>query len=149
MKHLFIAVILFLTVAGTTRANTTGGTEPQFAGVENFQHKYPNATDVTYKVKGQFTEVNFEWNAMKLQAFYDLQGNFMATCRQVTVGNLPLSVQMSLKNEYADYVQRDAIEYNDSDDGVSYYVTAIGAKTTYLLRVSTSGSISVFKKMKN
>ena len=28
MKHLFIAVILFLTIVGTTRANTTGGTIP-------------------------------------------------------------------------------------------------------------------------
>jgi hypothetical protein len=89
------------------------------------------------------------WNDMKLQAFYDRDGNFLATCRAVSIGNLPLSVQMSLRNTYPGYIERDAIEYNDADDGVTYYVTIIGEKVSYLLHVSTSGTISVFKKMKN
>ncbi len=149
MKHLSIAVILFLTVLGNTHANTRIGTDPNFTGEDNFTHKFPQASNVTYKVKGEFTEVNFIWNDMKLQAFYDREGNFLATCRTVTIGNLPLSVQMSLKNAYPGFIERDAIEYNDADDGVSYYVTIIGEKFSYLLRVSTSGTISVFKKMKN
>ena len=148
MKHLSIAVILFLTVLGTAHANTRTITGPSFAGEENFTHRFPQASGVTYKVKGQFTEVNFMWNDMKLQAFYDQEGNFLATCRAVSIGNLPLSVQMSLKNAYPGYIERDAIEYNDADDGVTYYVTIVGEKVSYLLHVSTSGTISVFKKMK-
>ena len=149
MKSLSIAVILFLTVLGNAHANTRTATDHGFAGEDNFAHRFPQALNVSYKVKGQFTEVNFIWNEMTLQAFYDRDGNFLATCRAVAIGNLPLSVQMSLKNTYPGYVERDAIEYNDSDDGVTYYVTVIGAKNSYLLHVSTSGTISVFKKMKN
>ena len=149
MKTLSIAVIFFLSVIGVANANPFGGEELNFIGSSNFKHQFPQATEVSYKVKGQFTEVNFIWNDMTLQAFYDKEGNFLATCRAVAIGNLPLSVQMSLKNTYPGYVERDAIEYNDSDDGVTYYVTVIGAKNSYLLHVSTSGTISVFKKMKN
>ena len=148
-KTLLIAVILFLSVIGAANANPFGGDDLNFIGSSNFKHQYPQATYVTYKVKGQFTEVNFIWDNMKLQAFYDLEGNLLATCRPVAVSNLPVAAQLTLKEQYPTGVATDAIEYNDPNDGVSYYVNVIGPKNSYLLRVSTSGNISVFKKMKN
>ena len=149
MKTLSIAVIFFLSVIGVATANPFGGEELNFVGSSNFKHQFPQATEVSYKVKGQFTEVNFVWNDMKLQAFYDVEGNLLATCRPVTVNNLPVAAQLTLKEQYPNGVANDAIEYNDPNDGVSYYVTMVAPKSSYLLRVSTSGNISVFKKMKN
>lgn len=144
MRHLSIAVIFFLSVIGAN-ANP----DLNFAGAANFEHQFPKATAVNYKVKAQFTEVNFVWNDMQLQAYYDTEGNLLATCRPVTISNLPVAAQLTLKDQYPGGVARDAIEYNDPSDGVSYYVTMTGPKATYLLRVSTGGTISVFKKMKN
>ncbi|HXB06324.1 MAG TPA: hypothetical protein VNW04_04395 [Puia sp.] len=150
MKRLSIAVILFLTVLGTTRANPLiGKEEPRFVGVENFHRQFPQATEVRYKVKGQFTEVNFIWNGLQLQAFYDNEGNALATARNIDKSSLPVNVQLTLQKNYSDGVITAAIEYTDTNDGLSYYVTVAGAKTTYLLHVSTSGDISVFKKMKH
>jgi hypothetical protein len=149
MKQLFIAVILFFTAFGTTRANNAGFKDPTFIGIENFKHEFPDATDISYKVKGELTEVNFSWNAMRLQAFFDYQGNLLATCRNIATSDLSLTAQMSLKNQYPGYFEREAIEYNDANAGVSYYVTVVGPKTSYLLCVSTDGMISVFKKMKH
>jgi hypothetical protein len=143
-SKLSIAVILLLTIVSNTRANI----DPGFIGMDNFKRQFPLATAVSYKVKGLFTEVDFRWNDMALQAFYDRDGNLLATCRPVEVGSLPLSAQISLRESYPRYVLRDAIEYNEPDGEVSYYVTAAGEKVTYLLRVSTNGSISVFKKMR-
>ena len=149
MKQLIFAVILFFTVLGTTRANTAYHKDPTFVGIENFKHQFPDATEITYKVKGELTEVNFSWNAMRLQAFFDLDGNLLATCRSILTSDLSLTAQMSLKDHYPGYIARDAIEYNDANTCVSYYVTMIGPKTSYLLCVSTDGMISVFKKMKH
>jgi hypothetical protein len=156
MRLALFAVILSLTVSGSALANTINPSNipsftsniPSFKGMEHFQEKFPEATEVNCKVKGQFTEVNFIWNGLRLQAFYDGSGNPVATSRAVAVNNLPLFVQMSLKNEYPDFVVTEAVEFTDADDGLSYYVTAAGRKLTYLLHVSTSGTISVFKKMK-
>src|ERR1700743_98676 len=145
MRHLSIAVIFFFSVIGAANANP----DLDFVGSSNFSHQFPNATAVNYKVKGQFTEVTFMWNDMQLQAFYDLQGTLVATCRPVTFVTLPVGAQLALKDQYPGDVARDAIEYNDPDDGVSYYVTMVGPKATYLLRVSTGGTLSWFKKMKN
>jgi hypothetical protein len=56
---------------------------------------------------------------------------------------------MNLKKEYPSFVVTEAVEFTDaSDDGLSYYVNVVGPKVSYLLHVSTSGTISVFKKMK-
>ncbi len=149
MKQLSIAVILLFTVLATTRANTANHKDPTFKGVEIFRQEFPNATDVSYKVKGELTEVNFSWNTMRLQAFFDFQGNLLATCRNIANSDLSLTAQMSLKNNYPGYIEREAIEYNDAHAGVSYYVTMVGPKTSYLLCVSTDGMISVFKKLKH
>ena len=149
MRHLSIAVIFFLSVIGAVNANPLGGDDLNFIGSSNFKRQFPQATEISYKVKGQFTEVNFMWDNMRLQAFYDIEGTLLATCRPVAINNLPVAAQLNLKDQYPNGIARDAIEYNDPNDGVSYYVTLVNQKNSYLLRVSTSGTISVFKKMKN
>ena len=152
MRRLSIAVILFFSVLTTATAGPRSSEdpkEPEFVGAYNFKHEFPTATDISYKVKGQFTEVNFVWNNMKLQAFYNHEGELMATCRPVPAGNLPLQAQLSLKDQYPDAIIREVVEYNDPNDGVSYYMAIVSHQSGYLLHVSTSGTISVFKKMKN
>jgi len=116
--------------------------------MEHFLEKFPQATDVNCRIRGQVTEVNFIWNGIKLQAFYDAAGEPVATSRLITVDNLPVSVQMSLKKYYSAYVVSEAAEFDGAEDGLCYYVTVTGPKNSYLLHVSTSGTISVFKKMK-
>lgn len=149
MKHLSIAVILFLTVIGTHANPLSPREEPNFTGVQNFRRQFPQATEVNYKVKGQFTEVNFIWNGLQLQAFYDHDGNPLATARNIDKNNLPVNVQLNLQKRYSDGVVTAAIEYTDNSEGLSYYVTVASPRTTWLLHVSTSGDISVFKKMKH
>lgn len=149
MKRLSIAVMLFLSVIGTYANPLSRKDEPDFIGVDNFNRQFPNATAINYKVKGQFTEVNFDWNGLHLQAYYDREGNSLATTRSIDKNTLPLTVQVHLKKDYPNAVITDAIEYIDSTDGLSYYVTVASDKCTYLLHVSTSGDCSVFKKMKH
>jgi len=149
MRRISIAVILFFSVLATAMANPARGEEPNFIGVHTFRQQFPTATDISYKVKGQITEVSFMWNNMKLQAYFDQDGELLATCRPVPESNLPIEAQLSLKERYPDAIIREVIEYNEPNDGVSYYLAIVNRKASYLLHVSTSGTISVFKKMKN
>ena len=144
MKKTLIAVILFLTVIGSTFAGV-----PDFRGSAHFRLHFPGATKIDYKVKGQFTEVNFTWNDLKLVVFYDMEGELIATCRDIPVGNLPLPLQMSLQKQYEGFVPTEVTEFDDAKDGLCYYVTVANDKLTYVLHVSVDGSIYVFKKMKN
>jgi hypothetical protein len=61
MKHLSIAVIFFLSIVGVANARPIGGSDSSFNGSQEFKHDFPQATYVTYKVRGQMTEVSFVW----------------------------------------------------------------------------------------
>jgi hypothetical protein len=155
MKKLSIALFLLLTITvssfagGISGNNVTARTTPAFKGSEHFTRAYPKATEVECKFKGHFTEVSFIWNGLRLVAYYDTDGNPIATSRSVLFSSLPLSVQISLKKYYPGYVTTEAVEFNDESDGLSYYITVTGPEKTYLLQVSADGNISVFKKMKH
>ena len=68
---------------------------------------------------------------------------------RLIVKDLPLAYQVNIRNEYPDYVITEAIEFDDPVDGLNYYVTVEGKQKLYVLQISTEGTISVFKKMKN
>ena len=149
MKQLSIAAVLFLSISFSSFAGNPVEKMPVFKGAENFMHTFPQAIEIVCNNKGEFTEVSFTWQGLKLVAFYDREGNPVATSRQISTDNLPLTVQLNLKKEYAGFIPTEAIEFDDIDNSLSYYVTVVSIKTTYLLHVSADGSISVFKKMKN
>lgn len=149
MQKLSIAFILLITVSLSSFAGNPANNYPVFKGMEHFMQMFPQATEVDCKNKGEFTEVNFMWNGLQLQAFYDQDGNPVATSRMVTIDNLPLTVQIMLRDKYPGFIARSAIEFDDNTTGLCYYVTVVSAKTSYLLHVSTDGNISVFKKMRN
>src|ERR1700748_2308110 len=104
MKKLSIALLLLLTISVSTFADGHTTITPVFKGSEHFMLAYPAATDVACKSKGQFTEVSFIWNGLRLLAYYDMDGNPIATSRPVLYSSLPLSVQLSLKKQYPGYV---------------------------------------------
>jgi hypothetical protein len=149
MKKLSIAFILLITVSLSSFAGNPANNYPGFKGMEHFIRTFPQATEVDCKNKGEFTEVNFMWNGLKLQAFYDQDGNPVATSRLVSIDNLPLTVQIRMRDQYSGFIPRTAIEFDDATNGLSYYVTVVSTKTAYLLHISTDGTISVFKKMRN
>ncbi|HLZ16125.1 MAG TPA: hypothetical protein VKQ08_03760 [Cyclobacteriaceae bacterium] len=147
---LSIALILSLTIISNAFAGKDSiGNKPAFKGMENFMKLFPQATGVAYETKGQFTEVNFTWNNLKLQAFYDLDGNWIGTSRTVQVKDLPVNFLLSIRNEYPGFVPTEAIEFDQAETGLSYYVTISGPEKSYVLQLLSDGTTSVFKKMKN
>jgi hypothetical protein len=147
MKRLSIIAVFALTLISTAFANKT--IAPDFKGIKNFNKSFPEATEVTYKVVEKFTEVSFTWHSMQLQAFYDNDGTLFATTRKVEIKDLPLSYLMNIRKEFAGFTPTEAIEFDQTDTGLSYYVTVADAQKTYVLKIITDGTISVFKKMKN
>lgn len=147
MKKLSIVVIIALTVISSAFAGKP--VAPHFKGVEIFVKTFPQATEVNYQEKGRYTEVSFTWNSMKLQSFFDKEGNLIGTSRDIAIKDLPLSLIMNLKSKYAGYIVREAIEFNHPEYGLSYYVTVVNPEKAYVLHITPDGAIDVFKKMKN
>lgn len=146
-KSLFITAVFAMAMISYAFAGNDGS--PRFKGVDNFAKTFPTATSVTYVTKGQLTEVNFTWNNLKLQAFYDQEGNWVGTSRNVPMSSLPVNAIINIKDKFPGFVPTEAIEFDQAEAGVSYYVTIAGPGKAYIVNVLTDGTISVFKKMKN
>jgi len=147
MKKVSIIALMVITIATTAFAGDNNTLN--FKGADHFKKMFPNATKVVYETKKNFTEVNFSWNNLNLQAFFDTKGNFIGTSRQIEVSALPLAYAMEINRQYDGYSIDEAIEFDHAENGLNYYVAISKGDRKYVLNVSTSGEISVFKKMKN
>jgi hypothetical protein len=149
MKKLSVIILVALTTLTISTAAFAGNKEiPRFIGVENFVKTFPHATMITCQQIGQFTKVNFLWDNMKLQAFFDQDGNLFGTSREIAVNDLPLSVRQTLQKKYEGFLVTEAIEFDQTDSGMNYYITVAAPEKCYVLQVLSDGTISVFKKMK-
>ena len=144
-KRVTIIAAMVITIASSAFA---GDNTLDFKGADAFKKSFPQATEISYTVKKEFTEVNFTWHNLKLQAFFDRQGNYIGLSREISVKDLPLSYVIGINRQYKDFDITEAIEFDHSENGLSYYVTVVKHDRKYVLNVATDGSISVFKKMK-
>jgi len=147
MKKVTIIALMVITIASSAFAGDNNALD--FKGADAFKKSFPQASEVSFTVKKDFTEVNFTWHSLKLQAFFDRQGNYIGLSREISVKDLPLSYIMNINKEYKGFDITEAIEFDHSENGLSYYVTVIKEDRKYVLNVATDGSISVFKKMKS
>jgi len=148
MKKVTIIALMVITIASSAFAGDNNTLD--FKGADAFKKTFPQASEVSYTVKKDFTEVNFTWHSLKLQAFFDRStGNYIGLSREISVKDLPLSYIMNINNEYKGFDITEAIEFDHSENGLSYYVTVIKEDRKYVLNVASDGTISVFKKMKS
>ncbi|HTR28943.1 MAG TPA: hypothetical protein VMH27_06720 [Puia sp.] len=146
MQQLSIAAIL-LSVSLRSLAGDPTDKLSHFKGAENFKSTFPKAEVIDCKNTGEFTEVNFIWNGLHIQAYYDRAGNAVGASREIGIEHLPVTVQVNLGREYPDFIVKEAIEYTDMDNSLSYYVTVTDTKTARVLHISPDGYISVFKRL--
>ena len=144
MKKLIVLSSLLLALVSSSFASGTIA----FAGENHFKKTYAAATNVTYKQVNEFTEVNFTLNGEKLQAFYDEEGNLVATSKHILIAQLPQAAQDCLKSDkYKDFDVTEVIQYEQADNAThSYYINLENDKQKVILNVTAKGSISVFKK---
>ena len=116
-KRLYMPVILLLSISLTSFASNTDKA-PGFAGIESFNKTFPQAVITEYKSKGDFTEVSFVWNGLKLVAFYSEAGELLATSRTIALASLPVAAQLKLKANYSDYTPHNAIEFDDAENAI-------------------------------
>jgi hypothetical protein len=99
----------------------------------SFQKSFQNGRIISTEVRKGFTKLTFRMNDVIMYAFYSDNGELLAVTRNITSSQLPMSLMMSLKNEYTGYWITDLFEL--SGDGLnSYYVSLENADLKLVLR---------------
>ena len=110
-----------------------------------FNNQFANATDVEWSADIDFYKATFLYNSNYITAYYNTEGDFVASIRNITSSNLPLMLQTKLKNNYSDYWITNLYELT-KNESTSYYITLENADQKIVLKSAGDSGWAVHKK---
>jgi hypothetical protein len=110
-----------------------------------FNNQFTNATDVEWSADIDFYKATFLYNSNYITAYYNTEGDFVASIRNITSSNLPLMLQTRLKNNYSDYWISNLYELT-KNESTSYYITLENADQKIILKSAGDSGWTVHKK---
>ena len=111
----------------------------------SFNKEFAGAKDVQWTTTSNYYKASFVFNDQFVSAFYQLDGELIATSRNISSLELPINLQTSLKKKYSQYWISDLFEISNNE-GTSYYITLDNADSKLVLKSSGNGKWDVFKK---
>ena len=147
MKKLVVSIAMFIAVFGTALASD--GTKISYRVAEAFKKEFAGATSVKWEVirKSDLFQAHFIYNNERINAFFDVEGNLVATGRYVAVANLPLLLRKNMFERYKGYQIKDVVEFVQGDE-TSYLISVENEKSKLLVHGYINGSAYIFKKEK-
>jgi hypothetical protein len=92
-------------------------------------------------------QAQFLYNNERLNAYFDGEGNLIATGRFVSVNNLPLILRKNVAEKYNGYAMREIVEFSTNSE-TSYLIVFENEKAKLIVQGYINGSSTVFKKEK-
>jgi hypothetical protein len=142
-KIMFPAVFAAMLVTNSLLATEVSDVNAK--ALTAFNNQFTNATEVEWSAGSDFYKANFLYNNNYVAAYYNTDGDFVATIRNITSANLPLILQTKLKNNYSDYWISDLYELS-KNEGTSYYITLENADQKIVLKSTGDIDWTVHKK---
>lgn len=146
-----IITLVLVTVCTISMSFAAAGKQPVNDKVmSSFKQAFASAGNVTWRQLGgeDLYKASFDYNNEKVEAFYNAEGEMVATARYITLKQLPLAVVQSLRENYDTYIpEQEVVEYSDAGE-TAYYVRLAGKKAVVTVKAAANGDLSVFKKEK-
>jgi hypothetical protein len=147
MKRILTLVVLLTFGVITTQAAegdrvTTAlqaSLQKTFAGAKILKWSELGSSDLLY--------ASVLYNNERMNAYFDGQGNLIASGRFIKPEAIPLIVSKSLNEKYAGASIIDVVEYIEKE-GTSYLVTLNADQKELVIHAFTDGSSYIFKKTK-
>lgn len=114
--------------------------------LSSFNKEFAGAKNVQWTTTSNYYKASFVFNDQFVSAFYQLDGELIATSRNISSLELPMSLQTNLKKNYNSYWISDLFEISNSE-GTSYYITLDKADSKVVLKSSGNGKWETFKKI--
>lgn len=140
-RFIILAITILILIASALAADTS-------QLLAQFKARYPDATDIQYKMTGDFFSILFVQNGVKMNIFYNEAGDQVAISRVINYNTLPPKSQAAMQNRYKGYTPAETIEMNHSMEGTAWYVSLENPQWRVIVMVSLSGDVSLFKKTK-
>jgi hypothetical protein len=140
-KMIFSATLAML----TGLAVFAGTPDVSAKAMAAFKTQFPSATETEWSTGSEYYKVSFLYNNSYVNAYYNTEGDFLATIRNISSIDLPVVLQASLKTSYTNFWVSDLFELSKSD-GTSYSVTLENADEKIVLKSVNGTAWTTFKK---
>lgn len=142
-KYFLSAAFAMLLGASTLIASEISAVDPQVLSA--FKTQFENATEVEWTTGSNYYKADFSYNNNYVSAYYNTEGELIATVRNIASVNLPIMLQTSLKNNYEGYWISDLYELT-KDEGITYIITLENADQKMVLKSAGGYEWSLTKK---
>ncbi|WP_018613783.1 hypothetical protein [Segetibacter koreensis] len=142
MRKLFTAVVLALTIA--TSAFAAGGNKVNFFAQNSFESEFKNASNVQWTSAPDFLKATFVQNNQKKEAFYNSDGQLIATSRTADLSELPVKAKRTFAKKLEGYTVKEAIRFEGIDEN-AYYISAENEKGSVIFKIEDNGFVTVKK----
>ncbi|HVV05496.1 MAG TPA: hypothetical protein VHC96_14795 [Puia sp.] len=135
-KKVAIMMAMLLTLgASYSFANTPDSASREISSDirSSFKRDFQNARIISAEVRKNFTKLTFRMDDMVMFAYYSGNGELLAITRNIVSSQLPLNLQMTLRNNYNGYWITELFELSGDNDNC-YYVSLESADSKVTLR---------------
>lgn len=165
MKKLFYLAFLMLAVSvkgfADDKKKDEKKEEVSYFAANNFLSKYAAATNVKWTVTRDFQKATFVLNGSKMAAFFDINGDYIATTQYVGADKLPAISKSRLNKYYKGYTVEDVVRYDfdDQDDShlflltgkrnynTIYFASLKNSAENIVVKITPDGEISFLKNL--
>lgn len=151
MKHTILSVFFALALIVNANAidknkNLNRETNASYFAQNNFEAKYQDAKNVVWSNVDGYYKAAFTLNGVKKSAFFNAQGEYVATTQYVSGDKLPAKSLEKLKKLYKEYTLGEVLQFEvDETAGTSAYTSSSGDNTYYFASLRKEDSQIVVK----
>lgn len=142
MKKLLATVLL---AAAVTAGAFAAPAKVSSAILYNFKNEFKEASDVTWLISRDFTKAAFTADDTKMEAYYNSNGDIIATSKSIDLDEIPVNAKRSFAKKFVGYNVTEAIRFEGFDEA-AYYISGENEKESVILKVDENNKVSVYTK---
>jgi hypothetical protein len=140
-------ILLLLAITISTLSAFANEEKVSSKVLEAFQNEFTTAKEVNWSAGENYFKAEFSFNGQHVSAFYTTEGDLLGLTRYITLLDLPINLQASLKKTYDDFWISDLFEVTKSDN-TGYYITLENAGTRIVMKAVADEEWTSYKKTK-
>ena len=110
-----------------------------------FSEQFTKASEINWEKTNSYYKASFQFNGRYLTAFYSEDGEALGVKRNLLTVELPINLQVVLKNKYSDYWVTELCEYATNGES-NYYIAVENGDQALVLHSSGTSDWSVFSR---
>jgi hypothetical protein len=141
MKKVLFAALVLLTIATSTFAAPT---KVSSIAKRSFQTDFNQASNVIWTAGEDYSKVTFTLNNVRMEAFYEANGDIIGTSKAISLDELPVTAKRSFTKKFSNYNVKEAIRFEGKDDA-AYFISAEDDKQLVIVKIDQFGRLSTVK----